>query len=559
MSLIVQNNASIPGETVRIAKLSFPKGTPLLTLRDKMGPLFRDEDFSDLYSWKGAEGLSPAQLATVILLQFAEGLTDRQAAEAVRSHIDWKYLLGVEITYPGFDFSILSAFRDRLNEREAADRLFERPLAKMKEMGLIRERGRQRSDSTHVLAAIRTLNRMELTGETLRQALNHLAVVALQWLRSWVPVEWNERYGERMEQAKFPASQTKREALAKQIGQDGFALLDALDQPGIPSYILELPAIKLLRDLWAQQYVRVPSDPKGAPDEMSVMWRPTKDLPPAAEMINSPYDAEARYSRKRQTTWTGYKVHLSESCDDDLPHLITHVETTPATELDCQTLPTIHHALADKGLLPGEHLVDAGYVDVDNILESQQQGIDLNGPVRPDSSWQAREQTGYDIAHFIVDWDAQQVTCPEGKVSRVWSPTTDKEGMKTISVRFHRDDCSSCPVRELCTRAKNEARGLRLQPQEKHQVLQQARLEQQDASFWERYKPRAGIEGTIAQATRSFGLRRTRFIGEEKTRLQHFATASAINLARLANWFTDIPRATTRVSPFAELATVSFC
>ena len=153
MSLTIQNNASIPAETVRIAKLSFPKGTPLLTLRDKMGPLFRDEDFSDLYSWKGAEGLSPAQLATVILLQFAEGLTDRQAAEAVRSRIDWKYLLGVELTYSGFDFSALSDFRDRLLEWEAADRLFEGPLAKMKEMGLIRERGRQRSDSTHVLAA----------------------------------------------------------------------------------------------------------------------------------------------------------------------------------------------------------------------------------------------------------------------------------------------------------------------------------------------------------------------------------------------------------------------
>jgi transposase len=559
MSLTIHNNDLIPAETVRIAKLSFPKGTALITLRDEIGPLFQDEDFSDLYSWKGAEGLSPAQLAVVLLLQFAEGLTDRQAAEAVRSRIDWKYLLGLELSYPGFDFSVLSEFRKRLVDSGTADRLFERPLAKMRELGIIRERGRQRSDSTHVLAAIRTLNRMELTGETQRNALEQLAIVAPRWLQSWVPSEWFERYGGRMEQAKFPTSKTKQEALAKQIGQDGFLLLDALNQPDTPSYLLELPIIKLLREVWEQQYIQVPSASGRKPSEVTVTWRPTKDLPPASEMINSPYDPEARYSRKRQTTWTGYKVHLSESCDDDLPHLITHVETTPATEPDCQTLPKIHRALADKGLLPHEHLVDAGYIDADNILESENLGIDLNGPVRPDSSWQALKQTGYDIAHFIVDWDAKKVTCPQGKVSRVWSPTTDKKGVKTISVRFHRGDCSNCPVRELCTHAKIEARGLRLQPQEKHQTLQQGRLKQQDPSFWERYKPRAGIEGTIAQATGAFNLRRTRFIGEEKTRLQHWATASAINLARLANWFTGVPRATTRVSAFAELATASFC
>lgn len=554
MSLKKQDNSSIPAETIQIATASFPKGTALLRLRDELGPLFRDEDFSDLYSWKGAEGISPAQLGTVTVLQYAEGLSDRQAAEAVRSRIDWKYLLGVEITYAGFDQSILSEFRSRLIEAEASERLFEKPLAQLKSVGLVRERGRQRSDSTHVLAAIRTLNRLELVGETLRQALNHIAVVAPDWLTSWVPVDWFERYAEQMEQSRFPKSQVKQEALMQSIGQDGFTLLERLTQSDAPDYVQALPAVDVLQTVWEQQFVRTPDDDHGSPGQ--VAWRPTEELPPAEEMINSPYDPDAHFSRKRQTTWTGYKVHFSESCDEGLPHIITHVETTPATEPDCQTLPTIHHALAEKELLPAEHIVDSGYIDIENVLDSRQQQIELVGPMRPDSSWQAREETGYDIAHFVVDWQSETVTCPQGKSSHGWSTTTNKQGDDFISVRFHSDDCTDCPVRQSCTKAATGTRSLRLQTQERHETLQQARKDQSSDAFWERYKTRAGVEGTISQATRAFELRRSRFVGQAKTQLQHLATATALNLARLANWLADRPLSATRVSAFAELTPV---
>lgn len=536
----------IPEETMRIARASFPKGNGYLSLRDEYGPLFKDEDFGDLFSWKGEEGIPASYLGTVTILQYAEGWSDRQAADQVRSRIDWKYLLGVEITYAGFDHSVLSRFRDRLLEAGAEARLFEIPLQRMREMGLARARGCQRTDSTHVLAQIRTLNRLELVGETVRHALNEVAILAPEWLGSWAPTAWFERYGVRIEVVRLPPEKSKREALAKTIGQDGYQLLSAVAQPDAPSYLFDSPALQVLRMVWLQQYY--------GPDGLDE-WRKTEDLPPAHYMINSPYDLDAHYSRKRKIVWTGYKVHLSESCDEDLPHLITHVETTPATEPDCVTLPTIHQALAEKDLLPAEHLIDAGYTSIDNLVTSRhEQQVELVGPMRPDSSWQAREQSGYDIAHFVIDWEAELVTCPQGQTSRVWSPTTNKQGDDAISVRFDKHDCLDCHARPRCTRAESAPRSLRLQPSRlMHDSLQQARLDQQSEQFHDRYRPRAGIEGTISQATRSFELRRTRFIGHAKTRLQHLATATAINLARLHDWWQNVDRSQTRTSAFLEL------
>lgn len=546
MSLPDASRQEIPAETIRIAQASFPKGNKLMRVRERFGPLFEREDFQDLYSWKGERGVPPEILASVTVLQYIEGLSDREAAEQVRGRIDWKYLLGLEITYAGFDHSALGEFRTRLQENQAATRLFEKPLFRMRESGLVKERGKQRTDSTHVLGVIHSLNRLELVGESLRQALNHLSIEGRGWLTSWVPTDWIERYGSRIEEAKLPTEESERKELVVTIGEDGLTLLSKLYDEKTPDYLKQLPAVEVLRQVWLQQYEM---------KEDKIGWREAGNTPPADRMINSPYDPEARFSRKRTTTWTGYKVHLTESCEPALPHLLTHIETTPATEPDCHTLPTIQDALAQKKLLPSEHLIDSGYVDTNNVVESQlQHQVELVGPMRPDTSWQARQQTGYDIANFLIDWENQSVTCPQGKTSHVWSPSQSSP-TPSISVRFRKQDCLACPVRTLCTQAESDPRGLHLQPSQKaYQTLQQARFDQLQPEFKERYKLRAGIEGSISQGVRSFQLRRTRFIGHAKTKLQHLATATAINFSRLADWFANQNFAQTRSSPFAELA-----
>src|SRR5215207_2373738 len=156
----------VPEQTARIARAAFPKGSPYLTLRDTLGPIFADGHFADLYPKQGQPACPPWRLALITLMQFREGLSDRQAAEAVRVRIDWKYLLSLELADAGFDHTVLCEFRARLLDGGAAERLLTRMLDGAHEAGLLKARGRQRTDSTHVLAAVRALNRLELLAET---------------------------------------------------------------------------------------------------------------------------------------------------------------------------------------------------------------------------------------------------------------------------------------------------------------------------------------------------------------------------------------------------------
>jgi transposase len=234
MSLHPQPIGPIPEQTARVASAAFPKGNPYLLLRDHLGTIFQDEDFAPLFPTWGYPGLPPWRLALVTIMQFRENLSDRQAAEAVRARIDWKYLLGLELTDPGFDFSVLCEFRDRLLAGSAEALLLDTLLERCRTMGLLTARGQQRTDATHVLAAIRVMNRLELVAETLRATLNDLATVAPTWLQALAPPAWYERYGKRSEDTRLPQGQAKRDAYAQLVGEDGFTLLDALEAPETP-------------------------------------------------------------------------------------------------------------------------------------------------------------------------------------------------------------------------------------------------------------------------------------------------------------------------------------
>jgi transposase len=541
----------VPEETARVAKAAFRRGNPLLSLRDELGAIFADTDFADLFPRLGQPGLPPWRLALVTLLQFRENLPDRQAAEAVRARIDWKYLLGLELTDPGFDHSVLCEFRSRLLAGSAEERLLHKLLEACQARGLLKARGRQRTDATHVLASIRVLNRLELVGETLRAALNELATVAPDWLRELAPEGWYRRYARRVEDGRLPRAAAEREAYARTIGEDGFALLDQLDQPETPEDLQRLPAVEVLRQVWARHFERKDAAPSGG----GVQLRPKEEPPPAMEAIESPYDPEARFRTRSGTSWTGYIVHLTETCGDDAVHLLTHAMTTSATVHEARCTAAIHQALLGKGLAPGEHLVDAAYVDAELLVRGREElGIDLLGPPRPNPSWQGKVEGGHTINRFEVNWDEQRVRCPQGKLSSAWSRQVDQAGTPYVSVWFRKTDCAACTARPLCTRAEHQARHLKLQPRAEYEALRAARERLATKEGRRCYARRAGIEGTLSQGVRAFGLRRSRYRGLAKTHLQHVATAAAINLARLGDWFRAVPRAATRTSRFAALA-----
>ena len=541
LSLQIEIAYSVPKETARVAKAAFPKGAPFLKMRDELGTLFEDEDFSDLFPPQGHAAEAPWRLALVTVMQFAEGLSDRQAADAVRSRIDWKYALGIELTDEGFDFSVLSEFRTRLLQNTAENRLFDRLLALARERGWLKAGGKQRTDSTHVLAAVRALNRLELVGETLRHALNTLAEAAPDWLGSLLPPEWIDRYGRRFASVRLPQGKEARENRALLMGSDGFALLKWLQLPQTPVELSTLPEIVVLRRVWIQNFVYI---------DHQLTWRSTENMPPNALSINSPHDPEARYSVKRDTNWSGYKAHLSETCDEDTPRLITHVETTPATTQDSDTTEQIHKDLQEADLLPARHFADSGYLDAQLLVESPQNyAVDLYGPVPVAGSWQATAQEGFGSYDFHVDWEQRQVTCPHGKQSVRWRECPDSAGNPMINVRFSHADCAACPFRSQCTKSVSGPRGLSLRPKEQYDALHQARERQKTEEFRKEYGLRSGIEGTLSQAVRRCGLRQTRYIGQAKTHLSNLMIATALNLVRMISWLMDVPLAKTRVSP----------
>ena len=382
-------------------------------LRDAFGSIFTDEDFADLYPRRGQPGYPPWRLALVTIMQFRENLSDRQAVEAVRGRIDWKYLLGLELTDPGFDDSVLSEFRKRLLEGEAESRLLDHLLMRIQEMGLLKERGRQRSDSTHVLASVRELNRLELVAESLRAALNAIAQQAPGWLRSIAPQVWFDRYSKRVEDFRLPRGKAKREAYLLQVAEDGFQLIDHL--PKAPEGVESLSQVRYLKQVWDWYFIR--ENPPEGPNKgvLTVRKKEKHELGPVGERPSSPYDEEARYGFKGSDLWVGYRVHVSESCDDHRPRFITNVLTKVASSHDSYAAPWIHEALVQKRLLPGEHLVDTGYITAKVLLDSlHSYGVKIIGPTMQNSSWQKRQKDTYSTDQFTNRLGPKRDPLPRG-------------------------------------------------------------------------------------------------------------------------------------------------
>ena len=548
-----------------------------VVIRDRLGEWLADDDFAAAFGARGKPGLPPSRLALVTVLQRAENLTDRGAADAVRSRIDWKYLLGLTLDDPGFDHSVLAEFRDRVAAHDLEQVALDALLAWLAAEGLVKAAGKQRTDSTHVIAAVAALGRLELAGESVRAALEALAAADPDWLAGRICVpDWTRRYGTPMTSWKPPASQARRRELAIAYARDGYALLEAVWDRSSPGWLRELPAVDVLRRVLVQNYTRIISA-----DGREVIKRREKEpqgdgLPPGHARIASPYDLDARWGAKRGASWLGYKLHITETCDDPpacdcggagqsaggrhehgrgcaqltAPNLITHVATTDATVTDNQMTTAICADLAARDLAPGQAYLDSGYLSAAVVATARATwGIALIGPLLAGTSPQARAQNGYARADFTIDYDTKTATCPQGKTAASWSPCTQR-GKDTIVAIFSPADCGPCPARPLCTKGKR--RQLSLPPPALAQVQAAARTAQNTAGFQADYARRAGVEGTMHQ-TASHGARRARYRSLPRTRLDHAYMAVALNLLRLHAYWTGTPLDRRRTSHLARL------
>ena len=549
MSLHPMQSYAVPEDTARVARMIFPEGSPVMSMLDELHMIVEDRDFADLFPARGQPAEAPVRLALATLLQFMEALTDRQAAHAVRTRIDWKYLLCLELGDAGFDHTVLSEFRSRLLEHGAEQRLFDAVLTLARARGMLSAGGRQRSDSTHVLGKIQTLGRYGLVAETLRHALDALAVAAPEWLRSHITPAWVDRYRARSCEFRPPKGAAHCKEWIAETGADGMALLTALLDADTHRHLRWLPEVETLRQVWVQNFMV-----EWTADEPRVAWRAANNIPLAGDCIPSPHDTEARHGCKGKTEWIGYKAHLTETCDAATPNLITNVETTAATVTDDTVTPSIHAALQQRTLLPAIHIADTAFVNSTLLVESREQyHVELVGPTRRDNLWQAKKADGFAASDFKIDFAKQCAVCPAGKTSRDWNPALNPYGKPIIKIRWSRNDCRVCDRHERCTRSVPPQRQLTVRPQAQHEALQERRAHEQTIDFAVEYARRSGIEGTLSEAVRAHGMRRTRYIGQAKTHLAHLMTAAAINVSRLLRWMAGEPKACRRRTPLERL------
>lgn len=483
----------------------------------------------------------------------------------MRDRLSWKYALGRELTDAGFDFTVLSKFRARITEHGLERVVFDGLVDHCLQAGLVGAGGKQRADATHVISAVRDLNRLELAGESVRAAWEALAVAAPSWLASQIDVaEFAHRYGPRVNGWTMPSSQVKRDRLAQVFGQDGYAIVRAAYQAGAPVWVRDVEAVQMLRQVLVQT-CSLHTDTRGR-EVITKRDAHQEGVPPGRLRLASPYDPDARWAAKGEDLfWCGYKIHLTESCDPPAeaeaeaeagrrtgprPNLITDVHTTDATVPDVKATTGIQQRLAERNLTPGEHYLDAGYPSADLVTTAAKNNITMITPLMADHSPQAKAAEGFAKSDFRIDWKSRTVRCPEGHASIGWHPVT-QHAQAAIVVEFHRHDCRACPSQKRCTTSARGSRMLTLRPKEAHEALTRARTEQKTKTWKDKYALKAGIEGTINQALDVTGIRRARYRGLPKVRLQHAFSATAINIVRLNAHWSDHPLRRVRTSRLA--------
>ncbi len=517
MSIQKHLNRDIPDSTRQIGQMLFEPNNIYRQIGDRFDEIFPDEEtFRPMYARGGRGAEPPLLMALVTVFQMMEKVPDRQATEWVVSRLDWKYALHLPLEYKGFHFTDLLAFRKRLLQHQQERILFDQLLGRLKELGLLKAGGKVRTDSTHVLALMERLSRMELVTESLRVATLAIQEAAPEWAAKHLPSAFLETYSKR--QSQYGLSDTQIQAKWIQAGRDGIWLLSQIDAAS-PAAVRNLSQVILLRKVLQQQFPDGPDNPPGAKRQAG------------GGVIESPHEPEARFAKKRDKNWQGYKLQVTETCDPNQPHLFIDLEAGEAQANDATQLPAIQQRLVEQQLTPTEQYVDQGYMSAQLLEESRKQGIELMG--LPQDIKQSPKQFRQD--QFQIDEQAKQATCPAGHTNQSWSEV-HQEGWPDpkVVIRFAGKLCQACPFVGQCT-INSKGRSLELHPFRR--TLAEHRQLAQEPAYRKKLSLRAGIEGAISELVRSYRLRYARYRSLAKMRLQAYFTAVAANLKRLGRWW----------------------
>lgn len=517
----------MPEDIRQLAQKLFSPNNRYRVIAEQAPDVVTDGQFAHFYEPTGRTAITPSVLALVTIFQFMESVPDREAAELTVARIDWKYALHLPLDYSGFDFSDLCNFRKRVLSEGDKRVLFEMVLGKLKVLGLVKKKGRQRTDSLAVLAAVREMSELETVTETMRLVLRALIERQPEWVARELPASFVEQYVET--KPDYRMSKKDRQALMEQTGQDGFWLQDRLEREGDEASttpLQQMEEVATFRQVWEQRYER-DADQQG---KVRVRQHQQQEgqQGSASGLIVNPHDVGARAGRKREKGWLGDKVHITETADEeeDEYSFITDVTTTAASTHDSEALSEIRGNLEDQDVTPSEQTVDAGYVSGKQLAESEREGIELIGPALRDTS-----KNELKIEDFEVDREQKVAICPGGHRSVKWVQGRERDGSEALRVQFDGKICAKCALRDQCTKGR-EGRSLHIG--EHYERLQKRRAEQQTEEFKEKMRRRIGIEATLSEIVRKHGLRQHRYRGDVKRAWENLMKGAACNLKRMA-------------------------
>jgi len=526
--------ADIPEETRRIVAPLLSEDSVYRLIGQEADQIVSDLDFADMYAVEGRPGINPVVLALVTIFQFMEKLPDRAAAEMAVMRLDWKYALRQELDWAGFHYSDLCNFRKRLLEHGREGEVFESVVAHLRERGYIPKRGKQRTDSTHIVGAVAQLTRLELMWETLRMALGALLSTDAPWVLRHLSSDFIQRYTRRQTSYRLSKEEVPRQM--KEAGQESEWLLGQIESQG-GSDLLTLPEISQLRRVVDEQFEQ---GPEGKPTP-----RAPRSIP--KDILNSPHDPEVGYGNKGSRQWQGYKLQVTETADENVnAHFVTDVVITSTRIKDYTSLAPVQERLLEREIAPGKQYVDQGYMSGKNIVHSRQRGIDLRGYVQDGNTTQPK---GFRLRDFDIDFENRRAVCPAGKSSISWIKVSKPRSNAAYHVYFG-IQCRSCPyfVSRVCARQR---RGRQLTVNRYHDAIQARRCEAQTEAFHQEMHIRKAVEGTISEMVRAHGARRARYRGQAKNQLQAYFIATATNLKRLA-------RVKNNLSPLIQLSGLRF-
>lgn len=486
----------------------------LLELAPKLHALYCEDN--------GRPAIDPVLLCGVTLLQFMEKAADRKASEQVVYHLGWKYALDLELDYPGFHPTVLVYFRDRLEHKQAERVLFDGIVKLLVELGLVKKKGKQRLDSTHILGYVKEMSRLECAVETVRLGLEALAK---ETSRSERPEFWERLWALYVQsEIDWRLSKKERASRYRQCGQDMEVLLKWV---GAQSGALgELEAIKLLSRVFGEQF-----------EVVEGKLEPTAKRPPRS--VQNPHDPDAHYADKGKRQWVGYKVHVVESVDPEEPaknkgepteSFITEIFTTEAAQNEMAGLAeALKREVEHHEITPAAMYADGGYVTENTLSEAEKSGMELLGPTRPDP-----HKGPYNAEAFSVDIEKRQAVCPQGKTSTQCSHIHDAHmGTEYYRIEWG-SQCEGCPIQKPCARSSKNGRrtlvvGLR------HDLVEKRRKEMRAPDYAKSMHPRNGIEGTHSELVRGHGMRRTKYRGLSRVSLSHYFMGAACNVKRFLN------------------------